>query len=279
MPLRLLRLVVRTVKESLANDVADRAAALAYYQLLCAMPLVVMALAGAAWVVGSPTEVEQRLVLLWRTLVPGTSVSGASEDLRAAIRVLVDSSALVSGLSLFGLLMAGSRLFTCLESAMNRIWDAPRRPWWRSRLLTLALTLGVEGALCIGFGISVLTRLDELSQRFLPEALRELGAGGVLAAFLVTFCGYLLIFRWLPNRQVSWRSSLVAAGLCAAAFEAARIGFGIYVDHFANYNVVFGSLGGLFMLMLWAYAVGLVTLVGAEVGSVWEEVMEGRARG
>lgn len=268
---RLLQLVVRTIREALANDVADRAAALAYYQLLCAMPLGLLALAGAAWFVGSTQEVEARLMLLWGSFVPG-----AAGDVRAAIRILVESSGVFSGIGLVGLVMAGSRLFTCLEGTMNRIWDAPRRPWWKSRILTLAMTLAVEGAISISFGFSLLQRLDDLSARIMPSLLQGLGASGIMLGFVIAFAGYLLIFRWLPNRRVHWRASLVAAALCAAAFEAARFGFEVYVDHFSNYNVVFGSLAGLFILMLWAFAVALITLVGAEFGSVWEQVMENR---
>lgn len=271
---RLLLLVVRTAKESLANDVADRAAALAYYQLLCSMPLAVMAMAGAAWFVGSPTEVESRLVSLWGSVVPASSGPGASQDLRVAVRVLVESSGVVGGVGFVGLVLAGSRLFACLESAMNRIWGAPRRAWWRSRILTLAMTLAVEGAITCAFAFSLLKAFDDLTQRLMPRFLHDLGAGGALLAFLITFSAYLLIFRWLPNRRVSWRASLLAAGLCAAAFEVARFGFQIYVDNFSNYNVIFGSLGGVFILMLWAFAVALVTLVGAEFGSVWEELVE-----
>ena len=40
-----------------------------------------------------------------------------------------------------------------------------------------------------------------------------------------------------------------------------------YVAHFGNYNVTYGSIGGVILLMLWLYLSGVVLLVGAEINS------------
>src|SRR5215510_7570997 len=40
-----------------------------------------------------------------------------------------------------------------------------------------------------------------------------------------------------------------------------------YVNHFANYNATYGSLGGAILLMLWLYLSGVTLLVGAEVNA------------
>jgi membrane protein len=37
------------------------------------------------------------------------------------------------------------------------------------------------------------------------------------------------------------------------------------VEHFANYDAVYGSLGAVIVLMLWMFVAGWVFLVGAEI--------------
>jgi membrane protein len=45
------------------------------------------------------------------------------------------------------------------------------------------------------------------------------------------------------------------------------MGFSYYVQHFGNYNRLYGSLGTLIVLMLWIYVNALVILIGFELNS------------
>jgi membrane protein len=49
-----------------------------------------------------------------------------------------------------------------------------------------------------------------------------------------------------------------------------------YVAHFADYNVTYGSIGGVILLMLWLYLSGVVLLVGAEINSEIEQAASRR---
>lgn len=40
-----------------------------------------------------------------------------------------------------------------------------------------------------------------------------------------------------------------------------------YVARFTNYSAIYGSIGGVILLMLWLYLTSYVLLVGAEVGA------------
>jgi membrane protein len=43
------------------------------------------------------------------------------------------------------------------------------------------------------------------------------------------------------------------------------VGLALYVQSFANYDKVYGSIGAVIALMLWLYAAGLSLLLGSEV--------------
>jgi YihY family inner membrane protein len=52
------------------------------------------------------------------------------------------------------------------------------------------------------------------------------------------------------------------------AWVAASLGLRFYVTHLANYNATYGSIGGVILLLLWAYISALALLVGGEINSV-----------
>ena len=46
---------------------------------------------------------------------------------------------------------------------------------------------------------------------------------------------------------------------------AASVGFSFYLDNFASYNRVYGTLGAAVAFLVWAWIVNLALLVGVEV--------------
>jgi len=47
--------------------------------------------------------------------------------------------------------------------------------------------------------------------------------------------------------------------------------FKLYVDHFSDFGLLYGSLGTLIILMFWFYLSGIAILVGAEINATLED--------
>jgi membrane protein len=58
-----------------------------------------------------------------------------------------------------------------------------------------------------------------------------------------------------------------AALFAAVAFELLKRGFAIYLAHFADYNVVYGSLGAVIAFLFFVYLAASVLLFGGELGA------------
>jgi membrane protein len=49
---------------------------------------------------------------------------------------------------------------------------------------------------------------------------------------------------------------------------SATLLFGFYLRHYADYSLIYGSLGAAIALLVWMYMVSLVVLVGAEFNAM-----------
>jgi membrane protein len=57
------------------------------------------------------------------------------------------------------------------------------------------------------------------------------------------------------------------AALAVIVWVLASLGFSFYLANFANYSVIYGSLGAAFALLLYFYISAAVLLLGAEVNA------------
>jgi membrane protein len=48
------------------------------------------------------------------------------------------------------------------------------------------------------------------------------------------------------------------------------IGLSIYLNNFATYNKLYGSIGTIIALMLWLYLTSVVLLIGFEINAIME---------
>jgi membrane protein len=70
----------------------------------------------------------------------------------------------------------------------------------------------------------------------------------------------------------------VGGVLAALLWEVAKRGFAFYLANWGSYDKVYGTLGGLIVLVLWTYYSAMVALLGAEAASLARDVEVSRAR-
>ena len=77
---------------------------------------------------------------------------------------------------------------------------------------------------------------------------------------------FTLLYKFSPSRgqpALWWLVPGAATGV--ALWIAASAGFSFYLDNFASYNRVYGTLGAAVAFLVWAWLVNLALLVGVEV--------------
>ena len=77
----------------------------------------------------------------------------------------------------------------------------------------------------------------------------------------------LIYHNGVPRTQ-PWHRVLPGASLATVLWFASTLVFGFYLRHFANYDVIYGSVATAIALLIWLYIVSVVVLIGAEFNAV-----------
>lgn len=74
-----------------------------------------------------------------------------------------------------------------------------------------------------------------------------------------------LIYTIAPNVKISSKSTTWGAAFTTIIWTIATAIFSYYLKYFANYNVVYGNLSNLIILMMWLYIISYVFVMGIAI--------------
>jgi membrane protein len=86
-------------------------------------------------------------------------------------------------------------------------------------------------------------------------------------ALVLSMLAVSIIYWSIPNVHQPYRLITPGAALAVVTWVVASLGCAFYLANFANYSVIYGSLGAAFALLLYFYISAAVLLLGAEVNA------------
>ncbi len=260
------------------DSLADTAGALSYYFIFALFPFLFLLTTLTAYIPYFRSSADTLLARA-RDILPPQAMRLVSAHVEALVsnprpRFLV--------VSLLLALYSASRGVDAFRAALNRAHGVREsRPLWKTEALALGMTAG--GTLLV------------------LGAVAGMAAGGSAGFWLAREVGvatpYVLVWRWLR-----WPVTASAIALCAAlgyhllpdvarrfklltpgsllgtlAWFLGTWGFGEYAGHIASYNVTYGAIGGVIVLMAWFYLTGFIFLLGGEINAVFDARREPRS--
>ena len=121
---------------------------------------------------------------------------------------------------------------------------------------------------------------DKVEQALLPIADGNIASGVLLATKLIRLFISLgavvlttaVLYYVAPNRPQQWKNVWPGAFVATALWLAVTVIFAWYVRNLANYNVMYGSIGGVIALIVWMYLLAAIALFGCEFNAETERV-------
>ena len=265
---RVSELAKSTIKETKEDNVLGIAAQVAYNFFFSLFPLLLF-MAPILSLIGDKRQIVSELLGRVSQALP----SGAFTLFSQVLNDIVFAKNAPGLISLGALLAAwsGSNIFATFMDALDTAYDVKDdRPWWKKRLLALAVMAG--WVLIITLVTGILLAGDTIVA-FLRERL-GMGSNALAVWSVVQFplaivllIAFLYLMYWLlPYVKQDRTQILVGAVVAALLFVAATLLFRLYVQHFPP-NKTYGTIGAVMVLLSWMYFISVVILVGGELNS------------
>ncbi|MCB8944730.1 MAG: YihY/virulence factor BrkB family protein [Ardenticatenaceae bacterium] len=248
------------------------AASLAYYTMFSLAPLIVLTVALVSLFVGEQA-VQGELVAQIEDVV-GREAAVVIES------IIENASQTTSGItativSTVLLLVGASGVFTQLKRAINSMWRIVQPPdkgflaLVKTRALAFLMVIGVGVLLMLSLAIStflgIINRLLADLAPLLATVLPLLDF--VLSLTIITGC-FALIFKFLPDAEVSWQDVGLGAAVTAVLFSLGEYLIGWYLGNWTG-GAAYGAASSIILLLFWIYLSAQILLFGAEFTQVY----------
>lgn len=263
-------LAKRVWKEANEDRMFGRAAELSYYFLLALFPLLIFLTSVIGIVIGSGTGMRHALFDYLARIMPPSAYQLLSNTM---YEVAEGSGGGKISFGLLAALWAASNGMGAITESLNIAYDVEEsRPWWKTRLVAIGLTVALS-ILIIGALVLV------VFGGHIGEGIA--GAYGFGSAFAITWkivqwpvvfatmvLAFALIYYFAPDlRRQAWQWLTPGAAIGVVLWLLVSLAFRIYLHFFDSYSATYGSLGAVIILMLWLYFTGAAVLIGGEINS------------
>jgi len=266
---RFWRLFRLSVWRAFEHDAFAIAKASAYSSILTFFPALLVLGSVMATVRRGDVYLREISYALGRIMPAGSATALAY--LRSATHRPVG---LLISTSLLTMWTASGVIISWMEG-FRRAYQLPKT-WGllQERLIAISLVFmaGIPltfATILVAFGSRIETRiLFHIGHEFGPLVLLLWGLMRWTIAILSSIAVIQLIYHNAVPRTQPWHSVLPGAVLATAMWLGATALFGWYLQRYADYSVIYGSLGAGIALLVWMYLISLVVLIGAEFNAM-----------
>jgi len=266
---RFVKLLWKAIWRAFDHDAFAIAKASAYSAILTFFPTLLVL--GSVLATGKGTEAYTREIsyALARILPAGASTAVAY--LRGTSQ---RSVGLLFTTSLIALWLASGAMISWMEG-FRRCYELPKI-WGLVKERLIAISLVILAGIPMSFATVLIAFGSKIELAILAYLDRELGFFVLLMwmfirwfiAILTSVAVIALIYHNAVPRTQPWHSVLPGATLATGMWFVVTMIFGWYLQNYADYSVIYGSLGVAIALLVWMYLISLVILIGAEFNAI-----------
>jgi membrane protein len=260
-------LIMRAAVESFQRQGGTRGAAgMAYYTLFSFFPLLIVLVTVISYFVDG-AEASNWVAQLIISIIP------VSEEFvsRNIGRILTLRNS-VGFVGLLAFIWSASSAFSMMVHHITSAWpETEQRSFFQKRLFGLAMVIAIILVLFLlmlsSTLLNVLLRYRETVpglELLFSSWLWNFGAKALYWG--VPFLFFYSLYRIIPMGRVPIKAAGFSALVITVIWRVASSGFQWYLSSgFARYEVIFGSLSAIAVVLLWIYISSLILFFGAHV--------------
>ncbi len=261
--------ILRKVKE---DDIGACAGQAALFLIMSIIPFLLVLISLIRF-----TPITEPLILTGIELVSPGYVSSA------VITVVDEVYHNTGGILLVSLVFAvysAAKTIQSLRYGLNKVYEIDEsRNWFALRVRAMFETfILILAILLLMILLMFGKRIQEILAVYAPLMAAVTGVIlklRLLILFFVLTIVFLVVYKAIPNRKATFRSQLVGAVGCAAAWYVFSFGVSVYMNYFNGFSL-YGSLTSLVLIMFWLYFAMYIFLVCGAVNSSLEIIFSKR---
>jgi membrane protein len=248
------------------DEISRMSAELAYYFLLSMFPFLIFLVTFIAYL---PITAQDILTLI-REYAPGHT----SEMIERNLHMITgDQNGKLLSFGIIATIWSASNGINAIVRAFNKAYEVKEtRHFIAARLMSILLTVAMVTVMVVALLLPVFGKqigmlifsVYGLSEEF----LHTWNAFQWLVSSMVLFLVFSFLYYFAPNKHLHWKEVVTGALFATAGWIGVSLGFSYYVSNFGNFSAMYGSLGGIIVLMIWFYLSGMIIMIGGEINAM-----------
>lgn len=271
-PLPLFTVITFLIKQVMDSSMTSKASSLAYNFMLALFPGTIFLFTLIPYI---PIKHFQDSLLSTLSIIMPANAYEAMES--AIVEVIKKQNVSLLSFGFLSTIYFATNGVSRLMQAFNKSsLITESRTWLRRRWVALVLTMMISFSLLIAITLMI------ISSKIIGFMQHAIFSAAPFWAFLIAVTRWIVVvaiffvtvsilYRYGPaHKRRRWK--FVNSGSIMATFLAVltSLGFTWYINNFAHYNKIYGSIGTLIVIMIWLYLNSLILLIGFEFNAAVE---------
>lgn len=256
-----------TFSEFGEHKIFKKSASLAYTTVFSLAPLLMVLLfvVGLFW---GTNAIEGEVFIQIKDFLGEKSAIQLQEMIKNI--ALSNKSGFSAVIGLVTLLIGATSVFAEIQDSINSIWGIrlkKRSGFWlyfKSRLLSFGVIGSLGFILLASLSLSAIleTLNEKLFSHFSDVAIYTVYIGQTLVTLIVITSLFAVIFKILPDADITWKQVRIASLTTAFLFMVGKFLISFYISH-SSIGTVYGAAGSLVLIMVWVYYSSVILYLGA----------------
>ncbi|MDO4618368.1 MAG: YihY/virulence factor BrkB family protein [Clostridia bacterium] len=245
-----------------ADLITVYAAQASFYIIIAVIPFLMLAMSVFQFIVNADFE---EIILAINRMLP----QNYHEIAYKILSELSEKSIPFLSFSAFMALWTMSRGASALQMGVKRIYKTTReKGFLRTQISSILHTISfviifVVSLIMLIFGPTI---ADILTEKYGLGRLMNIieNISGITSIVFFTLF-FAVMYKFLGGKKVPFKNQFPGAFFSSLGWVLYSMIFGVYINNFADYSYIYGSLTAIILLSLWLYGCLIIFLFGAEV--------------